>query len=125
MRSAKNFIVSTSSASLTVTMSSTSRRMTSKLCSPRCCVWRRRRWFSARRCARWRRLRSDCWPSLPASGSTPIHLAWRATARACRQRAAGQQAAAAQRHQQRVELADFLEQLLGRRALAGDHVRWS
>ena len=39
-----------------------------------------------------------------------------------RHRAAGQQSAAAQRHEQRVEPADVLDQLQRRRALPGHHV---
>ena len=43
--------------------------------------------------------------------------------RARRERRAGEQAAAAEADEQRVERADLLDQLLRRRALAGDHVR--
>ena len=67
-------------------------------------------------------LRSDCWPSLPASGSTPIEPGSAATARAppAPSRRAGRRRRG--RRSSASSGADLLEQLLRRRALAGDHV---
>ena len=66
--------------------------------------------------------RSDCCASLPASGSTPMTLQAGASCGG-RERAAADQPAAADAHEQVVERADLLEQFLGHRALAGDDVR--
>ena len=63
-------------------------------------------------------LRSDCWPSLPCS--TPDQAA--RAQRIGGQRRSAQQPAAAQADEQVIQLAHFLEQFLGRRALPRDHV---
>jgi hypothetical protein len=66
-------------------------------------------------------LRSDCWPSLPASGSTPIDLASGDSARAASAQPASRPPppSGTARH----PAADLVEQFLGGRALACDHVR--
>ena len=62
-------------------------------------------------------LRSERWPSLPASGSHPVDPAGRRQ-RADRQGAAGEQAAAAEGREEGVQRTDFFEQFLGRGAPA-------
>ena len=121
MRVAKKRICSRNCASLTVTMSLTSRCMIGNVSLPTAVVCAPSAIVRGTRMRTMRPLRSDCCASLPASGSTPMTLHAGDELRR-RQRATADQAAAADADEQVVERADLVEQLPGDRALSRDDV---
>ena len=122
MRPAKNFMGSTSSASLTVTISSTSRRMTGNVCSPRCCVCAPSAIVFGVSICTILPLRKLRWPSLPASGSTPIMVDFRAhRARGYRGSRRGDRPR--QAYDQHIQIAGVFDQFLRSSALPGHDVR--
>ena len=122
IRSNRNAIASRISASVTVTTSSTSRRFTSKVSSPGASDW------SPSAIVRGTSIRtrspaaSERRVSSPASGSTPT-TRMRGPQRLRGGRAAGDQPAAADRHDEHVELRHVVEQLQRGRPLARHHER--
>ena len=114
-------MVATSWSSSTVTTSASSLRIRAKVIAPGAVVWAPSAIVRGVSILTISPRRKDCWTSLPACGSTPItaHDGDSALAASAQP---GNQPTAADRHQQEVQFADLLEQLLRGGALPGDHV---